>query len=187
MRENLRGQSRGEREGALGAVQDVEVVARRVVGEEIADLRESPVDADGLDDVGVFRGDFEAGDELARKRRAAHGGEALDLFQREHGHDAGHDGDGDAGGAAFFHEAVIDGVVEEELGGDEVGAGVDFAFKVGEVDFEGGGFGMFFGIAADAEAEARLAGFQEGDEVAGVAEAVLVESFRWEFPMGSGC
>lgn len=139
------GHARGEGEGAFGTVQNVEVVARGTLREEVADLRERPVDADGFDDVGVFGGDFEARAEFRRERRAAHRGEALDLFQREHGHNAGDDRNSNAGGAAFVHKAVIHGVVEKELRRDEVRAGVDFDFERSEVGFEDGASGCFSG------------------------------------------
>ena len=96
----------------------------------------------------------------------------MDLFQRQHGHQAGHDRDVDSGRAAFFNEAVINGVVEKELRGDEGGTGVDFAFQGVEVGFERGGLGVFFRITADAEAEIGVAGLKQGDELVGVAKAV---------------
>ena len=101
----------------------------------------------------MITGGFEAFDEFFRERGAAHLRETLDLFQRQDRHDAGDDGGGDATGAAFFDEAEVDGVVEEELGGDEVAAGVDLALHVVDVGIERSGFGVFFGITGDAEAE----------------------------------
>src|SRR6185295_9123002 len=74
--------------------------------------------------------------------------------------------------------------VEEELGDDIVGAGVDFGFEV--VHFEGavGGGGVAFGETGDADAEAAGVGvsavrgavvefFDEADEVGGVLEGVF--------------
>ena len=64
------------------------MVAGGALGEEVADLGERPVDADRFNDISVFGGDFEAGDELAAASVVPHiVGETLDLFQREHGHD----------------------------------------------------------------------------------------------------
>ena len=118
------------------------------MGEEIADLGERPVEADDLDDLGVFGGDFKALDQCGRQSGTAHGSEALDLFQRQHGHQAGHDRDVDSGRAALFNEAVVNGVVEKELRGDEGGTGIDFAFQGVEVGCERGGLGVFFRITA---------------------------------------
>jgi hypothetical protein len=167
------GEAGGEGEGAFGAVEDVEVVAGGVVARRsriCVRAQSMPmVSTTSVFSAATSRRVIERGE-----RGAAHRGEALDLFQREHGHDAGDDRDGDAGAAAFFDETVIDGVVEEELGGDEVGAGVDLGFERGEIGFGRRCFGVFLGIAADAEAEVGVARFKEGDEVAGVAEAVFV-------------
>lgn len=76
----LGGEAGGEGEGAFGAIEDIEVVAGGTLGEQVADLRECPVDPNGFNNVGVFGCDFEPGDEFFWQGRAAHGGEALDLF-----------------------------------------------------------------------------------------------------------
>ena len=104
--------------------------------EEVADLRERPVNAQGLDDLGRLAGGLKALDEFLRQVGAAHLGEALDLLQRQHRHDARHDGHRDAARAAFFHEAVIHGVVEEELCGDERRTRADLAFQIVQVGLE---------------------------------------------------
>ena len=83
------------------------MVAGGALGEEVADLGERPVDADGFNDVGIFGGDFETRAEFRRERRAAHRGEALDVLQREHGYNAGHDRNRNAGRAASIDEAIV--------------------------------------------------------------------------------
>ena len=167
-----------EGEGGSGAVEEVEVEAGDLGLEEAADLGVGPGDADGFGRVGVGRGGRlgferrELGGEGVGVAGAAEGGEFFDLGVRERGQEAGDDGDGDAEGAAASDEGEVGGVVEEELGGDEVGAGVHLFLEVAEVVFGRGGFGVGFGVAADAEAEFGIVGADEGDEFAGVAKAV---------------
>ena len=93
--------------GAFATIQNGERVPLGTVREEVADLCKRPVDADGFNDVGIFGGDFETRAEFRRERRAAHRGEALDLLQREHGHNAGRDRNRNAGRAAFIDEAIV--------------------------------------------------------------------------------
>ena len=60
-------------------------------------------------------------------------------------------------------------VVVEELGDDDIGAGVDFAFQVREVDLRARRFLMRFGIAGDGDAEVGELAVEEGDEFVGVS------------------
>src|SRR5690606_15625621 len=64
---------------------------------------------------------------------AAQLGEALDLLVVGDGHDAGEDRDGDAGRGGAGDEVVVGAVVEEELGDEEVDAGVDLVLEPAEV------------------------------------------------------
>ena len=131
----LGSQSRGERQRALGAIHDIEVVAGGALGEQVADLIQGPVNADDFDDVGIFRGDFKAAEQRGREGGATQRGEALDLLQGKHGHDTRHDWHRDATGMAFLHEAVIRSVVEKKLGRDERRAGIHFALQIFEIGF----------------------------------------------------
>ncbi len=148
------------------------MIAGGAVLEQVADLCECPVDADDLDDVGVDLGHFEATGERCGQHRAGEGGDAQNLLHREDRHETGNDGNGDAGGAALVHEAVIDRVVEKQLGGHKRSAGVHLALEVVEIDFHGRSLGVFLGVTSDSETEVWVALFKKSDEFVGVAEAV---------------
>ena len=97
------------------------------VSQEIGNLVDGVGDADiahGFGGVTVF-GDSPL--EFDRERSAAHGDHAFDLSFVSDGHDAGFDGNIDAGDFTTFEEAVEKGVVEEKLGNELTGAGVDFS------------------------------------------------------------
>ena len=107
------------------------------MGEEIADLGERPIETDDLDDLGVFGGDFKALDQRGRQSGAAHGGEALDLFQRQHGHQA-------AGGGGYDFQGAISR-------GGSIDAGTEIFFEEGGDAFKNFGAGFFAPvIVADA-------------------------------------
>ena len=102
-----RRQPSGHRERAFRPVHDVEVVTRSPVREQIADLGERPLDADQLDDVGVFGGNLQARGQLFWQRGTAQAGETLHLLERKYRHDAGHDRHGDAACMAPVDVAVV--------------------------------------------------------------------------------
>ena len=162
----------GVGEVGAGAVEDVEVDAGDAAVEEFVDLGGGPFGADAFGGFGVVADGDEVGFELGGEGGLAHGAHALDLFEGEGGEESGEDGLGDSGVAACFDEVEVDLVVEEELGGGEVGAGVEFGFEVLDVGEGGEGFGMGFGVGGDAEAEVGMAGLEEVNEVDGVGEAV---------------
>ncbi len=149
------------------------------VVEEVAALFGGPVDADAFDGFGVASGAVDGSHEFGGiASTECEFGDAFEGSEGGDGHDAGDDGDGDAGDFAAFAEVVEVAVVEEELGDDVVGAGVDFGFE--EVHFEGavGGAGVSFGEAGDADAKAAGVGVpaetaDEFDKVDGVAECVF--------------
>ena len=96
------------------------------VSQEIGNLVDGVGDADiahGFGSVTVFgNGPLEFDGE----RGAAHGDHAFDLSFVSDGHDAGFDGNIDTGDFTAFEEAVEEGVVEEKLGNELTGAGIDF-------------------------------------------------------------
>ncbi len=87
----------------------------------------------------------------------------------------------DAGEGAAVAEVEEVVVVEEELGPDVVGTGVDFGFEEVEFGDAVGCGGVAFREGGDADAEAARVGvlagfvefFDEGDEVCGVAEVAF--------------
>ena len=96
------------------------------VSQEIGNLVDGIGNADiahGFGSVTVFgNGPLE----FDRERSAAHGDHAFNLSFVGDGHDAGFDGNIDAGDFTAFEEAVEEGVVEEKLGNELTGAGIDF-------------------------------------------------------------
>ena len=168
----------GQGERAPGSVEDVEVIARCSMGQEVADLGERPIDAEGFDDLGLVSGGLDAPDQPVRQRGAAQAGDPCDLFEREHRHDARDDGHADPGCAASIHEAVVGLVVEEQLGGDERCPGVDLAPQVDEIGFERGRLGVLLRIAGHAQAEIGVQLLEQGDDIAAEAQVVLERSRR---------
>ena len=142
-----------------------------VGGEEFAALARGPIDAVPEDGFGILGNRVEFDVHLFGNGRAAHGGEFLDLGDGGDGHDAGDDGHGDADVPAAIDEAEEDGVVEVELGDNEIGAGIDLGLEASQIGFEVGGFGMFFGIAGATETEFfREMLAQVADQINGVLE-----------------
>lgn len=128
-------------------------------------------DAELHDSVRVIAAAVEFGGEFEGQGRAD---EALDLGGAGDGHDSGDDGDFDAGGLGALHEFPIVAVIEEELGDEEIEAGVDFAFEVVDVDGGVAAFDVFFGIGRATEAEVGTVGLaDEGGQFGGVAEAAF--------------
>ncbi len=143
--------------------------------QEAADLGVRPVDARG------FGGGFLAGQWRRVSRRARAGRPPRRRRQnfshlrvRERGQDAGDDRHGDARRAAALAKLEKRRVVEKKLGGDEVRARVHFGLQVAQVGLGRGRLGMRLGVAADAEAEFGIMRADEGDQFAGVAQAVGV-------------
>ena len=76
----------------------------------------------------------------------------MDLFGD--GHDADGDGGGDTGLPGQIGEAVVEGVVKEELGDQVADASVLLELQIGHVLLEAGRFGVVLGIAAAGQTEA---------------------------------
>ena len=79
--------------------------------------------------------------------RAAQSGDALDLRDVGDRHDARHERHRDADRARALDEREVVGVVEEELGDDEVDAGGDLLLQVPDVERQIAAFLVAFGIA----------------------------------------
>lgn len=169
---SLRSQTGGQSQGTARAVHDVQVVARGTLPEQVSDLVQRPVESDHFGDVGVVVCGFEATQQPLRQGCAAQGGETLDLLEGEHRHDAGDNRDRYSPSVAACDEVEVDRVVEEQLGCDEGGSGVDLSFQRVEVRIKGCRFGVLFGITGDAEAEIRMAVLEQDNQLAGVTQAV---------------
>ena len=91
--------------------------------------------------------------QLLRDRRLAELAEAHDLGVAGDRHHPGDDRHVDPGRAGRGDEVEVVAVVEEELGDQKAGAGVDLGLQVGEVGLEAGGSGMDLGEAGAADRE----------------------------------
>ena len=104
----------------------------------------------GLADLGVVVLDrFEQVPQLLRDDRPRKVGPALEGRKSLDRHDAGHDRDGDAGGAEAATPVDKDVGVVKHLGKDNVGSGVDFLLKVPDLGFLRLAVGVAFGEARD--------------------------------------
>src|SRR3546814_3208061 len=92
----------------------------------------------------------------ARDLGAAGLGEAPQLGEVGDRHDPGHDRDVDAERARVVDEAEVDVGVVEVLGDRAVGAGVDLALEVAQVDMRVVGLRVALGIDADLDVEAAV-------------------------------
>ena len=88
-------------------------------------------------------------------------------------------------GASPLHEAEIMGVVEEELGDEEVHPGIDLDLEMGEVARQVARLGMSLRIGGGSHAEAPplLLRPDEGHQIAGVREPA---GMRREGPLAAG-
>src|SRR6266571_2972299 len=91
--------------------------------------------------------------ELRRHVRAAHGREALHLLDVGDGHDARDDRHVDPRGARPPDEVEVAAVVEEELGDEELGAGVHLLLAVAQVGLQVARLDVPLRIAGAADAE----------------------------------
>ena len=62
-------------------------------------------------------------------------------------------------------------VVVEQLRDDDVGAGIDFALEIGEIDFRAGRFLVRFRVAGDGDAEVGELAADQRDQLVGVAKS----------------
>lgn len=93
-----------------------------------------------------------------------------DLLHGDDGHNARHDGHGDALVQGPEEEAVEHVVVEEHLGGEEVGAGVHLPLQIVQVGGKAGALHVALGVAGGADAQVLPAGqgADMGDELVGI-------------------
>lgn len=140
--------------------------------DEAFDLLIGPIDAEGFGCffAGVSEGVFEGLGEFG----SAEVTEAFGAGEVAGDHQSGDDGAVNACVSALLDKSEVVLILIKELGGDEGGSGIDFLFEVYDVASEVGGFGVFFGIAADSNFKFRALGLNEGYEFAGVVEAVGV-------------
>lgn len=157
-------------ECGVGVVEGIKVDAGGGIVDEIADLFGGPVDADVFD-VLVALSALDCAEESGGETGASsEGGHAVHACEGGNGHDAGDDGDVDAGEFAPLGEVVEVSVVEEHLGDDVVGAGVDLGFKAFDFGEAVGGVGVAFGVAGDTDVQMGEALADETDELGGVSE-----------------
>ena len=95
---------------------------------------------------------------------------AANLLNGDDRHDAGHDGHGDAPVQGPEEETVEHIVVEEHLGGEEVGAGVHLPLQIVQVGVKVWALHVALGIAGGTDAQIAAAGqgADMGDELIGV-------------------
>ncbi len=168
--------------GGAGLIECVEMNAGDFVIQEIGALFGGVVEADATDGFGIVAGTIEgfeeAGGESAAGRQIGHTAHAGGGGDR---HDSGDDRDLNAGQIATLPEVVEIVVVEEELGADVVGPGVDFCLEVvhfqeaiwrdgvsfrksGHADAEAAGIGMAAGV---------IKTFDEFHKIGGVGEGIV--------------
>ena len=121
---------------------------------------------------GLVAGRFQAAHQFLGQDRPADRGETPDLLERQDGHDARNDRDRDPGRPAAIDEAVVERIVEEQLGGDESGARVHLVPQMGQVCLGGRGFRMLFRIAGHAQAEIGMARLEQSHELVGMPQPV---------------
>ena len=156
----------------------VEVDCWGAVGDEVFALGCAPFGADLVDFVsvvacfGYLLGEFERDVEGESFGKDADLLECGDRFQSRD------DRDGDSGCAAFVHKVVVHLVVEEHLGDDVVGAGVDFLLEVGDVGFDVRCLEVLFGVGADADTEVPFVSFKTPASSVGAAALVAADAFH---------
>lgn len=159
-------------EGGGGFVEGVEVDAADVVIEEVVDLFGRPVDADFFNAFGgrcplngaeEFGGDPGTGSEVGHP---GHSGEGIDW------HDPGDDGDVDAGEFATLAEVVEIAVIEEKLGDDVIGSGIDLGFEILNFFQAVRGGGMSFGEAGHSDGDVGEMFSEERNQIGGVEKTV---------------
>ncbi len=129
-------------------------------------------DADRANPFGVALGGFEPIHEVLGDFRAAHLGDALDLRGVGDRPDPRDDLGVDARLPRALDEREVVGVVEEQLGDEEIDACVDLLLQVSQIGAGVRGFRMLFRVARAGEAKV-VARADELDELGRVAEPAL--------------
>lgn len=158
--------------GGAGLIEAIEMNAGCALAEEFVDLAGGVLDAELGDGFIVVAEGVELSEEGRGEFGAAEFGKFAGLSAGEDGEDSWDEGDMDAeifGEKISEHKVVR--IVEEELGDDEVCAGLDFVAEVGPVDeFASGAGDVAFWESSGADAES-VVGVEEGDELGGELEA----------------
>jgi hypothetical protein len=105
-----------------------------------------------------------------RYRRPAQPDEALQLHDVGDGHDARDDGDVDPHSVGPLDEVEVEGVVEEELGDDEVQPGVHLGLEVAQVVFPERSLHVPLGVSRPANAQVVVPLADEAHQLRGVPE-----------------
>src|SRR5439155_6595489 len=146
--------------------------ARRSAAQELDALAGRPLDADGHRGGFVIPHPLERGVQARRYLVPAERRDAFDLRPVGDRHDARDERDANADATGALDEGEVVGVVVEELGDDDVDAGVDLLPQVLDVELEVATLGMTLRMPAADQAEAVPSLAHEADHVDGVAEAV---------------
>src|SRR4051794_6208466 len=154
------------------AVHGAEVDAGRAVGQQVGALHRRVGDAELGDGLLVFLARVELAEHVFGHRRAAQPGDRLDLAVVGDGHDPRDDRDLDPDRPRPVDEVVEQLVVEEQLGDEEVDAGVDLRLEVAQVVLGGGGVDVRLGEARRGDREV-VVGAQQRDELVGVLQPAL--------------
>src|SRR5262249_4163842 len=107
------------------------------------------------------------------KRRATQSDEAVDLLVTGDRHDARDDGDVDSDTPGPLDKVEVESVIEEELGDDEIQAGVDLLLEVSKILVGRGRLDVPLGVACSADAKRVILVTDQGDELGSVAKASL--------------
>ena len=153
-------------------VQRVEVDARRAAEQQLGALLRGVGDAELELGPLVARGGAERLLQQRRDRGVAELADPLRLGEAGDRDDPGEDRHLDPLRARRRDEVEVDPVVEEELGDQEGGPGLDLRLQVGEVGLEVGRLGVDLGEAGAADREVP-AGGDEGGQLGGAAQPAL--------------
>src|ERR671915_786271 len=170
-----RSQRRQDRPGCRRAIQGVEVDPGRAPRQEIGALEGRIGDPELGNRFRVVGAPVQLALELARDRRAAHLGEALDLAVVRDRHDPRHDRHAYAGSAGVLDEVEVEIVVEEQLRDQEARPGVLLGARVAQVAVAVGRVGVDLGEASGAYAEVEAL-LDQADQLDRVVEPARVRA-----------
>src|SRR6266850_2952836 len=150
----FRGAQRGQDgPGGRRSIQCIEMDPRRAPAEQVGALQRRVRDAELERSLRVVLADLHGGGELGWNVRSAHRREALHLLDVGDGHDARDDGDLDPRGARPAYEVEVPAVLEEELGDEELRAGVHLLLAVAQVGLQVARLDVALGIARAPDAQ----------------------------------
>ena len=126
--------------------------------------------------VGVIVEALELGFKPVRNGRAGAGGEILCQLEVLHGEDSRHDRNGDACRAHAVEIAIVEIVVEEELGDCAGRAGIDLGFQRIYIRINAGAFRMLLRIGRHADFHVRVITLDARNEIGGLMIAIRMRS-----------